>query len=64
MDSKEEIPVKKYAHRYEYLRNYYKKKYHENEEYRLAKIEKVKKNYYKKKGLLELQLKAVSLQII
>lgn len=61
---KEETPVKKYAHRYEYLRNYYRKKYNENEEYRLAKIAKVKQNYYKKKSLLDLTLKENSLHIV
>ena len=43
--------VSKYAHRYAYINAYSKKKYHENEEWRLAKIEKVKQNYHKKKAL-------------
>ena len=40
--------------RNEYARNYYRKKYQENEEYRLATRERIKKAYRKKKNEFDL----------
>lgn len=40
--------------RNEYARNYYRKKYQENEDYRTLIREKTKKAYYKRKSELEM----------
>ena len=59
-----DTPVKKYTHRYAYLNAYAKRKYNEDEEFRLAKIAKVKRNTLlrKERQMAELLLKVDSLQ--
>lgn len=55
------VAIKKYAHRYEYLRTYAKNKYHTDEAYRLRVIEKVKSRKLRNKKCSELALKEISL---
>jgi len=58
---------KNYRNRNEYIRNYQRNRYHTNEEFRLKKIESVKKCYEKQKEwlrILENKYKEISQPIL